>query len=812
MKRRITTLIFCFLSPALFAQFSSIDINKINDYVDNVNIRDSIGQLFMVGLPTDIAQYNHDGVINEMVKNLGIGWFEISTYNYYWNERKYPTEDDLLSAIRSFYNYMQSFSRGSNIKIPIGYAANFEGERVTSINTLLIQAPEALTLSQSNDNNLIEEAGEIVGYQLKNIGIQVLLGPVLDIDSIANREYVTIIQNRTFGGTPDIVAKAASQYLLGIKRNGIIAIGKHYPGYGGVLENAHNSIIPESKISVDNLDNSLYQYRVLEKNLDGIMTSHISMNIVGQNEKKIVTFSSLLTENIIRGTGYTEFEKGRVCRLNYSDKVVMTDDLSDMGAIRKYMEDNSINWTNVVTQAFESGHDMFIFSSIEKNRGDKQFNKHGDFCIDDLKVIINNLTNYIEADPKRVKHYRESLKRVLLMKAKIAKNRNQNVDDFLKGNTDHWMINVDDISNLKTITLNGKKENINDIVKKITDESMTKINEENSYLITRNDGMALIDCYVCSNGCDAFKQKLIPEYPKARIIENPLIKSVEEFNILFEKLRESIIKSDKVIFTVATIDDAKLVSAIIEQYPKESQQKLIVFLHNTPTILDSSDIQKVTVLGSYSYQKQSFYSDIDVLLGNIMPNDKKNIPINIGPDGSVYDCKMNKSRITLADGYTVLPYYATTLEKELTKKNEQKMNFIIVLIIINIVLFVILFWYFVIKTTTIISAANNSPIFKNILGFIGKNIRKIITIIGIDGLIFGIAFYIGIGVYTINGSPDLYKAYTDSIPVLTIFIDKPLYTYLGLSIVCLLTMTIATLGILNRKIGNSIMSFITKRD
>ncbi len=490
MKRWILIIILYLSNNYIFAQLSDVEIKSIDDFVEKATVEESIGQLFMTGLPTDVAQYLHDGVVEELIKEIGIGWIQLNTYNYYWNKKINPTEDDLFSAVKSFYNYIQSFSKGDNINLPIGFAANFEGERISSIRDLITQVPEALTVSISNCNEMAEKAGCLTGHVLKQVGVHLLLGPVLDIDSIPKKEYVTTIQNRSFGGSPVIVANAASQYLAGMKKNGVLAIGKHYPGHGGVLEDSHNSKMPESNISIDNFNNSLYPYRVLQESLDGVMTAHVAVNFLKPSENKIITFSPLFVDKLLRANKEIDFDGIKIEGLAYDDKVAITDDLSDMGTIRKYIKDNNISWLNVLIQAFESGHDMFLFSSIERNSGTSLFSNYGDFTIEQLKNLIINFTQYINSDQENVKRFKISLRRVMMLKAKIAKAKNQNINEFLLGNIDRWVLTIGDKKTLNTIPINSESINSEVLAKSILDTSAVLINKKTNFIINDDNPMS----------------------------------------------------------------------------------------------------------------------------------------------------------------------------------------------------------------------------------------------------------------------------------------------------------------------------------
>jgi beta-N-acetylhexosaminidase len=306
----------------------------------------------------------------------------INTYNYWWNEKTNPSKNDVLSDIANFYNRIQDRALESGMRIPVGFSANFEGGNYSSIGRILSQSPEALTIAASNNEEIVYKVGSLVGHQLRQLGIHILLGPVFDVDSTSAREFVTRTQNRIFAGTPDLVTNITSHYLNGLKRNGIIVIAKHFPGYGDVSENPHNNEMPESRDSLEALESNLIPYKSLESNIDGVMTAHMSINILDPSKSKIVTFSPLIVNDLYRKNEEIGIlESKTLFGLGYGNKVAITDDLADMGVIRKYMKSNDFTWDDIVVQAFEAGHDILLFSVIEKIKG---------ICINlaDLETLI----------------------------------------------------------------------------------------------------------------------------------------------------------------------------------------------------------------------------------------------------------------------------------------------------------------------------------------------------------------------------------------------------------------------------------------
>ena len=74
-----------------------------------------------------------------------------------------------------------------------------------------------------------ETAGRQTGARLRALGINVNLAPVADV---ARPGSVIERQRRAFGRRPGRVATRAAAYARGLRRAGVAATGKHFPGFG----------------------------------------------------------------------------------------------------------------------------------------------------------------------------------------------------------------------------------------------------------------------------------------------------------------------------------------------------------------------------------------------------------------------------------------------------------------------------------------------------------------------------------------------------------------------------------------------------
>ena len=81
-----------------------------------------------------------------------------------------------------------------------------------------------------------ERVGSILGRELSTIGVNMLLGPSLDILENPIPGSTSDLGTRTFGGDPYWVGLMGQAYIDGIHAGSdgnMAVIAKHFPGYGG---------------------------------------------------------------------------------------------------------------------------------------------------------------------------------------------------------------------------------------------------------------------------------------------------------------------------------------------------------------------------------------------------------------------------------------------------------------------------------------------------------------------------------------------------------------------------------------------------
>lgn len=78
--------------------------------------------------------------------------------------------------------------------------------------------------------------GQVIASEGRSVGIHVTFSPVADVN---NNPDNPIINTRSFGGDPDLVARLVAAQVRGTQDYGMVATAKHFPGHGDTGTDSH---------------------------------------------------------------------------------------------------------------------------------------------------------------------------------------------------------------------------------------------------------------------------------------------------------------------------------------------------------------------------------------------------------------------------------------------------------------------------------------------------------------------------------------------------------------------------------------------
>ncbi|HEX3985309.1 MAG TPA: beta-N-acetylhexosaminidase [Acidobacteriaceae bacterium] len=122
---------------------------------------------------------------------------------------------------------------------PLFRCIDEEGGRVDRLRDLVAPLPSPAAVFATGKRQLYRQHGWLVAREARALGFNTVLAPVLDL---ALPESASILASRAVAPEPWRVIDYARAFLAGLKLEGILACGKHFPGLGGGAVDSHQSM------------------------------------------------------------------------------------------------------------------------------------------------------------------------------------------------------------------------------------------------------------------------------------------------------------------------------------------------------------------------------------------------------------------------------------------------------------------------------------------------------------------------------------------------------------------------------------------
>ncbi len=250
--------------------------------IASMSLEEKVGQLFHIamrgktikpGLLQEIKTYKPGGMIL-FADNLGTA-----------------------EEIKDLTSSLQKLSIQSS-GIALWISTDQEGGHIKRVQSQSkLDFPAAMALGQIGNADYVWELAFLTGYELRSLGINWVLAPVLDINT---NPANPVIHLRSFGSAPEEVARMAVAYVQGNRAALSLSVLKHFPGHGDTNMDSHLALPRINKSLAEILQVELLPFTksIKEAQAEAIMSAHILFTSL--DPEKPATLSPFILKKLLR--------------------------------------------------------------------------------------------------------------------------------------------------------------------------------------------------------------------------------------------------------------------------------------------------------------------------------------------------------------------------------------------------------------------------------------------------------------------------------------------------------------------------------
>ena len=457
---------------------------KIEDKIFKMTLDEKIGQMLMLEFrhwEDENGELQEVTELNEDIKNAIVKYKVGGVILFAENVRDTEQTTKLTHNIQK--------AAVENGLDPLLISIDQEGGIVVRLGTGT-SLPGNMALGATRDKELAYQYGKIIADEIKALGINVNLAPVMDTNNNPNNPVIGL---RSISSDPKLVGELGSEVVKGLQDQGVSAAIKHFPGHGDTATDSHLGlpVVDKSFEEVEKLE--LVPFRkAANEGVDMIMTAHISYpqlekdTAISKKDGSTVGIPATLSDDILTGI---------IREKMHYDGIVITDAMKMQAIADHFGEEDA------VVMAIKAGVDIPLMPALLQKNED----------LLKLDNIIGRIKNEIDLGNISENEIDNSVYRILELKQK------RGILDL-----NQYKVPLEEKIE-KALKVVGNKEHF-DKQREITQKAIT---------VTKNND-------------------LLPLYPKANekvLIYTPYENEIPGFKYGFEKLQ-----SEGVIDKDATVD------------------------------------------------------------------------------------------------------------------------------------------------------------------------------------------------------------------------------------------------------------------
>lgn len=506
-------------------------------------------------------------------------------------------------------------------KIPLFIAISEYGDGYPTdqITEGITAMPSEMALGATWNTDLARQSGEILGAELKALGINMLLGPSLNVHTNPRPELAGDLKVNSFGGSSYWVSQIGSAFIDGIhegSENQLAVIARDFPGFTGG-DRPLSEEIPSVRKSLDQLLLTELTPFFTTTNLaadpesivDGLVLTHARYQAFQSNISTItppLSLDSQAIDQLLSLQGLPSWHQ--------NGGLIVSSELGSQ-AIRRYYTQIGVKFDPkfLARDAFLSGNDLMLTGNFIGPDAPNEFTS--------IVNTLNFFTQKYREDLPFAQQVDSAVLRILMLKFELYNNSFTDESILTDADALAYLENSDEIifevARQSATLIDPALENLNSV--------LPNPPASNDFIVIFTDVQEFQACEDCDveqfPAFDALERVAVRLYgPNGDGIITPgnvasytyanLYDALDQVNDPENLVLANIGRAEWVIFLHGDGDPQRLESLALSRFLTETpdlvqNRNIVVFSMNTPYSLSATEISTVTAYYAlYSKQPQ----------------------------------------------------------------------------------------------------------------------------------------------------------------------------------------------------------------
>ncbi|WP_187254597.1 glycoside hydrolase family 3 protein [Alkalicoccus halolimnae] len=272
--------------------------NIISQTVESMTLEEKIGQMLM----PDFRSWQGSEVtemlpeIEKMVEEYHLGGVILFSENVVSPEQTAALVSDYQEAAEKF-GLLMTIDQEGGVITRLQSGTDFPGN---------------MALGAARSNELSFDTGSAIGEELKSLGINMNMAPVLDVNNNPDNPVIGV---RSFSEDSGLTGDLGVSFTHGLQEAGVAATAKHFPGHGDTDIDSHLGLpeVPHDRERLLDVELDPFQ-KAMDEGIDAVMTAHVTFpeidntTVISEETGEETVLPATLSRPVLTGLMREEME------------------------------------------------------------------------------------------------------------------------------------------------------------------------------------------------------------------------------------------------------------------------------------------------------------------------------------------------------------------------------------------------------------------------------------------------------------------------------------------------------------------------